>query len=330
MQMPVSASRCSNSYQNFSVFTKMICSRKNSRGGIDVLFWSCLFLSTLIQVQGSETLQVPKSETEYSEEFFLQHKKNAHVYPALASSLGAFVVQKLKESFTVLDMGCGHGLLVEAWRNLGVSQSYCVEGSESASSMWPSEHKDEYYQILDLSSYDSADKIPETDVVTSFEVAEHLPEESAMDFVRLLVLRNPALVFFGAATVFQDRGMNPSHLNENTFAYWIEKFRKKDYIVDFASTAYLRNMMMRNPGYATAWWYPKNIFVFVPTSRQQDIDLSLAEFPPGNNVLDPALLNWMPVDMWKRDWTEFGTLFYEEQLEAKKRLAAASIRETEL
>lgn len=310
----------------------MICNNRISRGGVYVLFaWSCLFLSAVVQVEGSGTLQVPKSETEYSEEFFLQHKKNAHVYPALASSLGTFVVQKLKDSFTVLDMGCGHGLLVEAWRNLGVSQSYCVEGSESASSMWPSEHKDEYYQILDLTKFDdSAGKIPKTDVVTSFEVAEHLPEESAMDFVRLLVLRNPGLVFFGAATVFQDRGMNPSHLNENTFTYWIEKFRQEDYIVDFASTAYLRHMMMRNPGYVTAWWYPKNIFVFIPTSRQQEVDLSLTQFPPGNNVLDPDLLNWMPVDMWNRDWTEFGTLFYKEQLEAKKRLAAASIRETEL
>eukprot|EP00574_Skeletonema_japonicum_P008214 CAMPEP_0201714850 /NCGR_PEP_ID=MMETSP0593-20130828/1145_1 /ASSEMBLY_ACC=CAM_ASM_000672 /TAXON_ID=267983 /ORGANISM="Skeletonema japonicum, Strain CCMP2506" /LENGTH=309 /DNA_ID=CAMNT_0048204163 /DNA_START=263 /DNA_END=1192 /DNA_ORIENTATION=- len=309
----------------------MICTHGNSRGGVYVLFrWSCLFLSTL-QVGGAETLQVPKSETEYSEEFFLQHKKNAHVYPALASSLGSHVIQKLKDSFTVLDMGCGHGLLVEAWRNLGVSQSYCVEGSESASSMWPSEYKDEYYQILNLTKFDdSADKIPQTDVVTTFEVAEHLPEESATDFVRLLVLHNPALVFFGAATVFQDRGMNPSHVNENTFAYWIEKFKQEDYIPDLVSTAYLRNMMMQNPGYATAWWYPKNVFVFVPTSRERELDLSLAQFPPGNNVLDPALLNWMPVEMWKRDWTEFGTLFYKEQLEAKKRLAAASIRETEL
>merc|ERR1719253_949504 len=120
----------------------MMFNDRNLRGGIYVLFrWSCLFLSILVQGGGAETLQLPKSETEYSKEFFLQHKKNAHVYPALASSLESHVMQKLKDSFTVLDMGCGHGLLVEAWRNLGVLQSYCVEGSESASSMWPSEYK---------------------------------------------------------------------------------------------------------------------------------------------------------------------------------------------
>ncbi len=60
--------------------------------------------------------------------------------------------------------------------------------------------------------------------------------------VALATLAGPRLVFFGAATENQDQGQNPSHVNENSFAYWAAKFAKAGYALDLASSALLRRV----------------------------------------------------------------------------------------
>ena len=57
-----------------------------------------------------------------------------------------------------------------------------------------------------------------------------------------VALAGPRLVFFGAATENQDQGQNPSHVNENSFAYWAAKFAKGGYALDLASSALLRRV----------------------------------------------------------------------------------------
>ena len=91
----------------------------------------------------------------------------------------------------MLDVGCGHGLLVEAWRTLGVVQSYCIEGSEAARPMWPAAFADKYYRVQSLSSPDAATHVVPSDIVTTFEVAEHLPLRDAAHFVGLLTTHSP-------------------------------------------------------------------------------------------------------------------------------------------
>lgn len=80
------------------------------------------------------------------------------------------------------------------------------------------------------------------------KVAEHLSPEHADHFVKLLTTYEPARVFFGAATPFQDRGNNPSHLNENTFEYWIEIFQRYGYTVDWPRTAWMRHKLLADHG----------------------------------------------------------------------------------
>lgn len=208
-----------------------------------------LLITLLSATVHVSSMQVPKSKDEYSEDFFRQHEENAPIYPAIASILGNFVVRdgllgQKETPFSTLDVGCGHGLLVEAWRDYGI-KSYGVEGSVSAKSMWPEQYQNEFYQVLDLREADSSN-LPKTEVVMTFEVAEHLPEESASRFVELLVSHNPAYVFFGAATINQDLGKNPSHLNENTFSYWINHFYSNGYIPDLVATARIRVDMLQD------------------------------------------------------------------------------------
>ena len=295
------------------------------------------------------SIKVPHSETDYDEEFFRQHEQNAPIYPVMVNLMGSSVVSSgltgsaesssaSPSAFSTLDVGCGHGLLVEAWRKAGIRDSYGLEGSSSAQPLWPVEYTDEYYQIVDLTKNESKVKVPKTDIVTTFEVAEHLPQASATHLVQLLVLHKPSFVFFGAATVFQDRGQNPSHVNENTFAYWIDKFTLEGYIPDMDATARIRLMLLQNPVFrqhiARAWWYPKNLWVFVPhsASKQMELDSKLLKYGDPAvatttvNMLDPKYVKLMNQndlgEIWRRDWTEFGTLFYQEQSKARQRLEA--------
>jgi len=255
--------------------------------------------------------------------------------------------QQRRQPFTVLDVGCGHGLLVEAWRDTGIAEeSFCIEGSKSAAVMWPPQHRDRYYQIMDLSDLSAVSsaavdntvvKIPKTDVVTSFEVAEHLPESSAANFVHLLVTHDPSFVFFSAATVDQDLGQNPSHVNEQPFSYWLKKFKSVGYVPDVVTTAKAKLALLKNPNHALqrAWWYSKNIWIFVPQHRQNDLDTKILHDVPSNvNMLDPRYLHAKGGDqhlfgrMWKRDWTEFGTIFHKIRSEAAARQQLAGKEKT--
>ena len=165
--------------------------------------------------------------------------------------------------------------------------------------------------------------IEQTEIVTSFEVAEHIPKKSANAFIELLTSHNPKVIFFGAATANQDLGRNPSHVNENTFAYWIGKFDNNGYIVDWAKTAKLKHSLVSDQDFKNnmkhAWWYPKNMLVFVPSSNQISVNKEVGKGKV--NMLSERYLGLTGDDifgkMWRRDWSEFGRLHHNhvEQFE---------------
>ena len=284
-------------------------------------------LATFFVAEAS--LEVPKNfqggQHDYSQAFFEQHRQQAAIYSTLAHAIRAVLGITLRDT---VDVGCGHGLLVEAWRSLEV-ESFGIEGSANAVSMWPTQFVAKYYQVQDLTTA-TAHVVPKTDLVTTFEVAEHLPPEKAGHFVSLLTSHSPKAVVFGAATPFQDQGKNPSHVNENTFAYWIEHFRDHGYIVDWAKTAKLRHVLlsedMMKQHFANCWWYPKNTLIFVPRSQEKRLQEELA-------ALDDAMVDMFqegyltyPVKMisqtqfhsfWKRDWLTFASHFHSERAYAR-------------
>ena len=300
---------------------------------------------------------VPQTMEEYDEQFLLRDMQEEDIYPVLAEIIGNFVradggVGQNSEApsspssaieagsrgpFSVVDVGCGHGRLVEAFRKNGVEKSFGVEASATASQMWPEEFSDEYYRFCDLKTAMPAD-VPKTDVVTSFEVAEHLPPTHGGRFVKLLVSHDPAYVFFGAATVLQDEGANPSHLNENTLTYWVEHFKTFGYVPHMLAAAKVRVDMIHNEiiqrEMNKAWWYPKNTLVFVPKHRQKHVDALLISHPKEIDMLSEGYLNlFQGIDLeaiWRRDWTEFGTIFYKEQDGALKRESSAALEQGEL
>lgn len=276
-------------------------------------------------------LNVPNKETGYDDTFFESHRQHSKSYFALADVLYDIILQvapggrnedvDIQTKVTTLDVGCGHGLLVEALRRKGIVNSHCLEGGDKGKevSMWPKEYTANFYKIQDLEDENAMDAVVPTDVVTTFEVGEHIRPEKASHFVELLTVHSPKLVVFGAATVFQDRGLNPTHLNENTFDYWIEKFYKQGYVVDWLKTAHTRFMLLQQPAMGATWWYPKNILLFRPERQAVELANHWRSNPEPIDLRGEQFKNLFGLgefgQMWIKDWSDFTRLFYAAKQE---------------
>jgi len=219
----------------------------------------------------------------YSLEFFKQHRAHLPAYQALAKLILSTIPNGTQRTF--VDVGCGHGLLVECIRANGARESHGVDGSASARGMWRPEFSD-CYTVTDLGNPNAASVIPKTDIVTSFETAEHIAPANAATFVHNLTIHRPALIIFGAATPFQDLDRNPTHVNEQTFGYWIEQFHAAGYSVDIPTAVAMRNQMFANrSAFGGTWWYPKNLLVFFPSNTPPQQRLVRSQ-------LDPQKIYW--------------------------------------
>lgn len=257
----------------------------------------------------------------YDLAFFKDHLKHQEAFQELANLIFALLLDG--RQIRNIDIGCGHGLLVEAFRNCGLRESFGLEGSASAEALWPSSHRS-YYQIADLRDTAIFQSLPVTEMVTTFETAEHLPEQYANQFVQLLVHHQPKLVLFGAATWLQDQGQNPTHYNEQPYHYWINKFKQLGYNLDIRATIFLRNQLFQRPVFSGTWWYPKNILIFSPCSLlpQQKIHRSIDQ-----SILSQGI-NWFNINgnedmfslMLLRDYCEYKLLILEYLSQSTKQV----------
>ncbi|MEP6815541.1 MAG: hypothetical protein ABI873_08335 [Marmoricola sp.] len=119
----------------------------------------------------------------------------------------------------------------------------------------------ENFQVADLTR---PVRLPKRfELAVSLEVAEHLPESAAADFVESLVLASDLVLF--SAGVPSQGGCN--HLNEQWPEFWIDLFRKHGY----SAHDCLRKKIWTNPSVSP--WYAQNVFLFARDSR---IDARLA------------------------------------------------------
>jgi len=128
---------------------------------------------------------------------------------------------------SVVDVGCGTGELVEAWRAAGVYDSRGMDVSPAAAAAWPEGLAPLFYTIVDAASPEARQAMPVTNLVTSFEAAQQVPKRDAAAFVSLLTMFRPRFVVFGAATPNQARGKNRAHVNENDILFWIRMFKEE-------------------------------------------------------------------------------------------------------
>jgi SAM-dependent methyltransferase len=184
------------------------------------------------------------TETPYTPEFF----KTALGTSYASAQRIVPLVLAIVPARSVLDVGCGTGHFLRAFRETGVPEITGIDGDHVPRDQLVIEPDD--FIPFDLSH--GFDLKRRYDLVVSLEVAEHLPPSAAGTFVASLV-RHASAVVFSAAIPLQG---GTAHLNEQWQSYWAQLFAHHGY------HAYdpFRRAIWRDG--QVAWWYRQNILLF--------------------------------------------------------------------
>jgi SAM-dependent methyltransferase len=126
-----------------------------------------------------------------------------------------FIKKKLNPQ-SVVDFGCGRGAWLKVWIETGVTDVIGVDGDYVVKNELHIDAKKFQVQHLER----PIDLGRKFDLVTSFEVAEHLSADKSQSFVKTLTHHSNAILF-SAATVGQG---GENHINERSLESWRDMF----------------------------------------------------------------------------------------------------------
>jgi len=201
----------------------------------------------------------------YDDQFFNSMRANSN----LSGRIVVPMVQEIVGATSVLDVGCGVGGWAGAWLAAGLTDVVAVDGDYVNRDMLeiPADRfiAHDLTQPLDLGR--------KFDLVTSLEVAEHLPEDSAEIFVQSLV-RHSDVILFSAAIPSQG---GTGHINEQWPSYWARIFARARYRAydPFRARIWENNQV--------EWWYRQNLLLFAAVGCTIETKL-----PPLTGPLDVA------------------------------------------
>jgi SAM-dependent methyltransferase len=165
---------------------------------------------------------------------------------------------------SVVDIGCGHGLLLQALK--AADPGLRLHGyDDSAAALARAAARSLSVDRLDLAALSAraaehaARHISSFDLAVCLEVAEHLPPWKAGTLMRL-VTAAPRVVFSAAHPNQGGR----LHVNEQPARYWIDRFARRGFALSPGDEA-LRAAVA---AMALPPWYAQNVHVFERTSRQ--------------------------------------------------------------
>ena len=165
--------------------------------------------------------------------------------PAMAAT-----IQRIFKPNSVIDVGCGAGTLLAQLKQNGVE----IKGLEySDAGIARCKEKGVHVEKFDLETEQAVQE--NWDVTVSFEVAEHLPESLADNYVMVITQFSP-VVIMSAATVGQG-GFD--HVNEQPHEYWIEKLQWRGFDYDGQTSQQVR---IEWAGMGVASWYVNNTMIF--------------------------------------------------------------------
>lgn len=176
------------------------------------------------------------------------HEESFHNYDA-AKVILPFVIQNFNPK-SILDVGCGTGTWLKVAKELGVSEVVGIDGDYVDRSVLLQNLDQNEFLAADLSFPFQLDR--QFDLLICLEVAEHLHEDFAENFIYSLSLHSD-LILFSAAIPLQG-GQN--HLNEQAPSYWIKKFENSGYHVYDPIRPLVWNSQEVDV------WYKQNMFLF--------------------------------------------------------------------
>jgi SAM-dependent methyltransferase len=159
------------------------------------------------------------------------------------------VVLELVRPANVVDLGCGTGAWLAEFKRQGVQDVLGVDGPHV--SIDQLEIKPTEFLVADLSR--PLRLRIKFDLAMALEVAEHLQEEHAEEFVESLT-QLADVVLFSAAIPHQG---GEHHVNEQWPAYWSERFA----FHDFVALDPFRGMLWERSD--VDWWYAQNLVLYV-------------------------------------------------------------------
>ena len=192
-------------------------------------------------------------EKKYTEKFYKSREDGS--YQSAKEVLP--LINSIFEPHSVVDIGCGVGDWLKVWHEeFGVGDILGIDGPY----VKPHQLKipQHFMKLQDLKTNLSFEK--KYDLAMSLEVAEHLPETNAEEFVKSLTQASDIVVF--AAAIIGQEGT--FHINEQLPEYWAKIFLKYNY----EPIDYIRPKIWNNE--KIEWWYRQNILLYVKSDRIKD------------------------------------------------------------
>lgn len=156
---------------------------------------------------------------------------------------------------TAIDVGSGGGALIRGLMKRGVD-AVGLEGANTAVALLP-----DRITLQDLRSPLKPEVRRFNELVTSFDVAEHIEPEYADAFIDNLVscVAPWGTIVLGPAPEGQD-GLG--HVNCQHPTYWIEKMEGRGFALFSHLSNEIREEIKSIEGTNFLWWVPKNLMVF--------------------------------------------------------------------
>ncbi|WP_342779074.1 class I SAM-dependent methyltransferase [Cereibacter sediminicola] len=172
---------------------------------------------------------------------------------------------------SVVDLGCGRGTWLKAFRETGAKRTLGLDGAWNTPGNMVDPAID--FRAVDLNRSFSLPDGERFDLAMSLEVAEHLEPAAAETFVASLTGLSD-VVMFGAAFTAQG---GTDHLNEQRPSYWAGLFMKQGY----RPFDLFRPLLWGDP--EIDYWYQQNTFLYVKAqSPVMDILAAHAHAPIRN------------------------------------------------
>jgi SAM-dependent methyltransferase len=199
------------------------------------------------------------------------HDEGTHnlVSPGIIAPL----VYKLVTPKSVVDVGCGLGNFLYSFKQLGVKPVLGIDGSWINHGLLEKYLSKEEFMEADLENLGQLNY--RFDLAICLEVAEHLAEASADNFIKSLVSLSDVVLF--SAAIPHQGGQN--HLNEQWPSYWAEKFGNYGY--NFNDL--LRPVLWGNN--KVEYWYQQNIFLVAKKGYKFNLSV-LEEYKDSFKIMD--------------------------------------------